>query len=262
MSRVAAGALVFSTSAAVLVLEILAVRLLAPYVGITLETYTAIIGVVLAGISVGSWAGGRLADRVQPRRLLGPLLVLGGALALLVTPVVRVAGTVANGGQAVAVLALAFAGFFAPAAVLSAVHPTVVKLQLADLRETGSVVGRLSAVATAGAILGTLVTGFLLVAALPVSRIVLGVGIALVAAGVVLSVRFRGGTGLPLGLLALAVTAAIFGPLVGEPCQVQSPYFCARVERDPARTSGRLLVLDDLVHSYVDLSDPTRLQYD
>jgi spermidine synthase len=262
MSRVAAGALVFSTSAAVLVLEILAVRLLAPYVGITLATYTAIIGVVLAGISVGSWAGGRLADRVKPRRLLGPLLVLGGALALLVTPVVRVAGTVANGGRASSVLALAFAGFFAPAAVLSAVHPTVVKLQLADLRETGSVVGRLSAIATAGAILGTLVTGFLLVAALPVSRIVLGVGLALVVAGVVLSVRLRGGTDLPLGMLALAVTAAIFGPLVGEPCQVQSPYFCARVERDPARSSGRLLVLDDLVHSYVDLSDPTYLRYD
>jgi spermidine synthase len=262
MSRVAAGALVFSTSAAVLVLEILAVRLLAPYVGVTLETYTAIIGVVLAGISLGSWAGGRLADRVQPRRLLGPLLVLGGALALLVTPIVRVAGTVAHGGRAVAVLALAFAAFFAPAAVLSAVHPTVVKLQLADLGETGRVVGRLSAVATAGAILGTLVTGFLLVAALPVSRIVLGVGIVLVATGVLLSLRFRGPAGLPLGPLVLAVAAAVFGQLLGDPCQVQSPYFCARVERDPGRPSGRLLVLDDLVHSYVDLRDPTRLEYD
>src|SRR6266508_1487337 len=148
MSRVAAGALVFSTSAAVLVLEILAVRLLAPYVGVTLETYTAIIGVVLAGISTGSWAGGRLADRLSPGRLLGPLLILGGAFALLVTPI-------------------------------------------------GRVVGRLSAVATAGAILGTLVTGFLLVAALPVSRIVLGVGVVLVALGVVLSVRLRGGAGPP-----------------------------------------------------------------
>ncbi|HEY2960422.1 MAG TPA: fused MFS/spermidine synthase [Actinomycetota bacterium] len=262
MSRVAAGALVFSASAAVLVLEILAVRLLAPYVGVTLETYTAIIGVVLAGISVGSWAGGRLADRVPPRRLLGPLLVLGGALALLVTPIVRVAGTVANGGRAVAVLALACAAFFAPAAVLSAVHPTVVKLQLADLGETGRVVGRLSAVASAGAILGTLVTGFLLLAALPVSRIVLGVGIVLVVTGVVLSVRLRGPAGLPLGPLVLAVAAAVFGQLLGDPCQVQSPYFCARVERDPGRPSGRLLVLDDLVHSYVDLRDPTRLEYD
>jgi spermidine synthase len=57
------------------------------------------------------------------------------------------------------------------------------------------------------------------------------------------------------------VTAAIFGPLIGDPCQVQSPYFCARVERDPGRPSGRLLVLDDLVQSYVDLRDPTYLRF-
>ena len=41
-----AAALVFLSSAAVLVLEILAARLLAPYVGDTLETYTAIIGTI------------------------------------------------------------------------------------------------------------------------------------------------------------------------------------------------------------------------
>ena len=48
-----------------LVLEILGVRLLAPYVGLTLETYTTIIGVVLAGIAVGAALGGRAADRVD-----------------------------------------------------------------------------------------------------------------------------------------------------------------------------------------------------
>jgi predicted MFS family arabinose efflux permease len=62
----AAAALVFLSSAAVLVLEILAARLLAPYVGVTLEVYTAIIGVILAGIAVGSWLGGKAADRVDP----------------------------------------------------------------------------------------------------------------------------------------------------------------------------------------------------
>ena len=35
----------FFASGSVLVLEILAARMLAPYVGVTLETYTAIIGV-------------------------------------------------------------------------------------------------------------------------------------------------------------------------------------------------------------------------
>ena len=71
-----------------LVLEILAVRLLAPYLGITLEVTTGVIGTVLAGIAVGTWLGGRLADRMDPRRLLGPILVLGGVLALAVIPLV------------------------------------------------------------------------------------------------------------------------------------------------------------------------------
>jgi predicted MFS family arabinose efflux permease len=88
MPRLIAAALVFLSSAAVLVLEILAARLLAPYVGHTLETYTAIIGVILGGIAVGSWIGGKAADRVDPKGLLGPLLITGGALAFITIPLV------------------------------------------------------------------------------------------------------------------------------------------------------------------------------
>ena len=78
--------LVFVCSAAVLMLEILAGRLLAPYVGISLETYTSIIGTVLAGIAVGAWVGGKLADRIDPRRLLGPTVALGGLLVAVHRP--------------------------------------------------------------------------------------------------------------------------------------------------------------------------------
>ncbi|MDP8954677.1 MAG: fused MFS/spermidine synthase, partial [Actinomycetota bacterium] len=49
VSTRAAAALVFCTSAAVLVLEILAGRLVAPYVGVSIETFTGVIGTVLAG---------------------------------------------------------------------------------------------------------------------------------------------------------------------------------------------------------------------
>ena len=73
-----AVALVFGTSAAVLVLEILASRLLAPYVGVSLETYTGIIGTILAGIAVGAWAGGVLADRVDPREHASDLTGIAG----------------------------------------------------------------------------------------------------------------------------------------------------------------------------------------
>ena len=121
MPPLLAAVLVFATSGAILVLEILAGRLLAPYVGVTLETYTGIIGTVLAGISLGTWLGGRAADRTDPRRLLGPLLVVGGALALLVVPAISLVSALRPGSGPAAIVLFSAAAFFAPAAVLSAV---------------------------------------------------------------------------------------------------------------------------------------------
>lgn len=262
MPPVAAGLLVFCTSAAVLVLEILAGRLLAPYVGVTLETYTGIIGVVLAGIALGTWLGGRAADRIDPRKMLGPLLVMGGTLALCTIPAIRLFGALGLGAGPIGITMLALVGFFGPATVLSAVSPTVVKLQLADLDETGRVVGRLSALGTAGALLGTFATGFILVATVPTTPIVLTLGALLVGAGVLLWAwlgRARGAE-LPAAVLMLAGLGAGLALLLPNPCEFESAYFCARVVPDPGRPSGRTLWLDRLRHSYVDLADPTHLQ--
>ncbi|MDQ4068857.1 MAG: fused MFS/spermidine synthase, partial [Actinomycetota bacterium] len=253
-----AGLTVFYTSGAVLVLEILALRLLAPYVGVTLETYTATIATVLAGISVGTWAGGYAADRTEPRRLVGPLLVAGGGLSLLAVPLVRALGSAGESS----VVGLSLVGFFAPAAVLSAVSPTVVKLQLRDLAATGKVVGRLSALGTAGAILGTYLAGFVLVEAVPTSTSIVVIAVTLIVAGVVLwlwlwrtSVRVAGAV-LLVGFLGSTMAAATAGP-----CDEETVYHCARVVQDSSRPGGRLLVLDTLRHSYVDLDDPTHLQF-
>lgn len=263
MPPVAAGFVVFATSGAVLVLEILAGRLLAPYVGVTLETYTGIIGTVLAGIAVGSWLGGKLADRVEPRKLLGPSVILGGVLALAAVPAVTFFGMGLAGGGPGAIVVLSTVGFFAPAAVLSAVTPTVVKLQLASLAQTGRVVGRLSALGTAGAIFGTFVTGFLLIAAFPTRPIILGLGGLLVAGGVVLwwwlSPR---GEGAPATLVAVALLASGATAMLPWPCDYESTYFCVQVVEDDARDSGRVLVLDRLRHSYVDVEDPTYLGFE
>lgn len=257
---VAAAALVFATSAAVLVLEILAGRLLAPYVGVSLETYTGVIGTVLAGIAIGSAAGGRLADRVDPRILLGPTIVAGGVLALVSVPVVTALGPAVAGGGPPAIVLLALTAFVLPTAVLSAVSPMAAKLRLATTAETGSVVGGLSAAGTAGALVGTFVTGFVLVAALPTRPIVVGLGVALVVLGAVLWVHF-GGRRPGAGGVAAVVVAAGLAWTSGSPCQRETAYYCATVEVDGARPGGRVLVLDDLRHSYVDLDDPTHLEF-
>ncbi|MEX2658674.1 MAG: fused MFS/spermidine synthase, partial [Acidimicrobiales bacterium] len=260
LAAAGATALVFTCSAAVLVIEILAGRLLAPYVGVSLETYTGIIGTVLAGIAIGTALGGRLADRVDPRRLLGPTIVAGGALAVLSLPVVGLLGPAVAGGGPVAIVFLALTAFVLPTAVLSAVSPMVAKLRLASIAETGSVVGGLSAAGTAGALVGTFATGFVLVAALPSRPIVIGLGVLLAVLGVVLWIGLAGGLPGPAVAAAVLVVAGL-GAASDSPCQRETAYYCASVEVDPDRPTGRVLVLDDLRHSYVDLEDPTYLEF-
>ena len=241
-----------------LILEILAGRLLAPYLGVSLEVFTGIIGVILAGISVGAWAGGRAADRGDPRRLIGPLLVAGGLTAIASPLIVDLVGPAASTGP-LSIVMLSLLGFFAPAAVLSAISPIVVKIRLASLQETGSVVGTYSAIGTAGAIFGTFVTGFVLIAAFPTRPIVLAVGVVLVLLGVAMWVgrsvwTVAGSVG------ALVLLAGLVSVLDG-PCQYETSYHCAEVVADLERPSGRLLVLDRGFNSYVDLEDPTHLEF-
>jgi spermidine synthase len=262
-----AAAVTFLCSGAVLVLEIVGLRLIAPYVGVTLQTSTAIIGFALAAIAIGAWSGGATADRTDPQRLLAPLMVAGGALVVAVLPLVRFTGSLLTGADAGGVLLMAAVAVVVPAALLSAVPPMVVKLQLATLSETGSVVGRLSGIGTLGAIAATFGTGFLLIAVLPSSVILVGTGLVTVVAGLVLALLLRRGAGgdagrVPPALLGLAVGGALLAAVAPSPCEEETAYHCARVVADPTRDSGRVLLLDTLRHSYVDLDDPTHLEFE
>ncbi len=261
MSKVATRSLVFFTSAAVLVLEILAGRMMAPYVGVTLETWTGIIGTVLAGISIGSWLGGRLADRYPPQRVLPPILIIGGLFAIATYPLVSLVGPTVN-SEPFDIVFLAAISFFAPAMVLSAVTPTVTKLRLETLAETGTVVGRLSAISTAGAIFGTFLAGFILVAAWPSRTITIVVCAILLAAGLAAAMRARLTTTTVVAVaIVTAVGTAAVAMATPETCEYETAYYCINVDVDPDRPTGRVLWLDTLRHSYVDLEDPTYLEF-
>ncbi len=261
MPAPAAAALVFLSSAAVLVLEILAARLLAPYVGDTLETYTAIIGVILGGIAVGSWLGGKAADAREPKGLLGPLLIAGGALAFASIPLIDGLGAGLRGAGPATTTILTVTAFFLPAAVLSGVTPVVIKIQLASLEETGRVVGRLSALSTSGAIVGTFATGFLLVAAFPTRPVIRVTAVLLILLGIGTALALKRGRGVSAGGAIAVLGAAAFSFAAAHPCQYESAYYCAYIEHDDDRASGRALILDTLRHSYVDLDDPSHLEF-
>jgi len=251
------------SSAAVLVLEVLVSRLVSPFVGLTLETYTAAIGVALAAIAAGAALGGRLADAVDPRRWLGPAVAVGGAFLLAARPTVFAVGESFRGTGPGGTVVLVLVAVVPSVLVLSTVTPGVVKLRLRTLAETGQTVGRLSAAGTLGALAGTFLTGFVLLEALPTSTLLLFTGLLLVVSGLVVAVVLpRTPLLVPLtGILAFAIVTSGWLVLADGPCDVETRYYCASVEADPTRPGGRTLILDALQHSYVDLNDPAYLKF-
>ncbi len=180
--------LAFTASAATLVLELLAGRLLAPFVGVSLYTWTSIIGVVLAGISLGNWYGGRVADRHPSPRTLGTLFFLGGLSTICVLGIIALLG---DGSLARPVpllgriFLLSTVAFFPPSFLLGMVTPVLIKLMVSDVGRTGRTVGLVYAVGTLGSLAGNFLTGFVLVAYLPIFQIVLGIAVVLLLLGLV-----------------------------------------------------------------------------
>src|SRR5262245_47446210 len=87
-------ALAFSSSLCIMVLELVASRLVGRHLGMSLGVCTRVIGVILGGICLGNVLGGRLADRVEPRRAVGPLFALATALTLAILWVNSVVGLI------------------------------------------------------------------------------------------------------------------------------------------------------------------------
>ena len=186
------GLVVFTSSAAILILELVAERIIAPHVGVSLYTWTAIIGVVLAGMSLGNFVGGRLADRSASLRLLGAVFIAGGLSSLFIMPINRWGAlTAAERPLLYSVLLVIASMFFLPAAVLGTVPPIVAKLSVRSLQRTGRSVGGIYAAGTAGSIAGTLATGFLLIPWLDSHVIVWAVGGLLIAVGLLFWARGR-----------------------------------------------------------------------
>lgn len=258
---------VFVASACTLILEIVAARILAPTIGVSVYTWTSIIGVVLAGISVGNYLGGRLADRFPSSTTLGLVLLAGGVSSLSILALVDGASSLFAPLPIVPrIVVLTAALFLAPSLILGMVTPIVIKLKLRDLAHTGDIVGKIYAVSTAGAILGTFATGFVLIQYVGSRQTVLVVALTLFVLAAVFGRPWRANAlTLLLGVLFLALTGfTVIGKGLDSGCLEESNYYCISI-RDTTTDQGqpvKALFIDKLLHSYVSVEDPTLLVYD
>jgi predicted membrane-bound spermidine synthase len=274
--------IVFMCSFAGMALELAGVRLMAHIVGVSLFTWTGVIGVMLAGTCLGNALGGLIADaaasRGHSRRSLATSLVIAGGFTVMVL----IWYVLFTGewflGKALGqwfhslnlinkILGWSFAFFFLPMLLLGTISPQVIRLFTPDAAHAGTVAGRVYAVSTIGAIAGTFLTGFVLVAELGMFRVILLAAVLPIIACLLTCRIWQ-----DLVLLGCATTVAGIatgGMFIYSPQQTgiarESNYFTIQVKdaNEPAlqKMGVKTMQLDLLVHSWVRLDDPLYLYY-
>lgn len=252
-------------------LEIVAGRLVAPYVGMSLYTWTAIIAVVLAGFSVGHWIGGRLAgpdcDATAGAQRVALSLAFAAASSLGCLLLLRwLAQPLLSAGLPIlaAIILLATLLFLLPSLFVGIVSPILTKLAVDAAPDPGRAIGRMYALGALGSIVGTLAAGYVFISWIGST----GTVIAVAAAYGVLALLFaRAGRAAATVTAALAILAGGLGfagqrlDAFANPCHVESDYYCIRIDdfRPLSGRSSRVLVLDHLAHGINDRDDPRYL---
>ncbi len=189
-------ALIFVVSGASgLIYQIGWIRLLALTFGVTIYAVSTVVAAFMGGLALGSFFGGRWADRVTR-----PILWYAGA-ELVIAAMGRFSPTALNWVQstylalyprgsdeaALAVVALRFtlaaAVLLIPTTMMGATLPLMVKGSLSLSRSVGPRVSWLYATNTGGAILGTIAAGFYLIGTLGITATIgVAAGLNLLAA--------------------------------------------------------------------------------
>jgi predicted membrane-bound spermidine synthase len=211
------------TGAAIMVIEILGAKMLAPYVGTSHFVWTAQIAVTLVALAAGYYVGGTLADQ-SPNlgRLYGAIIIAAFYVcgAVFVTEPVAYACLkfkLATGS----LLASAFL-YFVPLGLLAMVGPYLVRVITQSLSGVGTMVGRLTAISTIGSFAGTVLIGYVLIPYFPNSVTMAVTAFLLIAISAVYFLVWPGGAGKVAALVAL-VTGAVAAYGVGQPKAWRGP---------------------------------------
>lgn len=178
--------------ALVMVVEVLGSRVIGPFFGVSLFVWTGLITVTLVALSVGYAMGGILSDKKNTPDYLYGIVFLSGVLVMLI-PVLRkpVLMTFQSYGLRMGSF-LSSAVLFGPSLMLlGCISPYVVRLAAKEVRNLGRLVGIFYSISTMGSFIGTIMTGYVLIAYFDVYKIFLTTGLLLVLISCVYLVFFR-----------------------------------------------------------------------
>ena len=258
--------LTFTSGAIIMGLEIATSRILTPVFGSTIYTWGSLIGVILSGLSLGYFLGGKVADN-HPRfdKICGMVFSVGLFIVGIpfFAPFVVDATVSTLPGTQFTPLIATFLLLIFPSVLLGFVSPYVIKLGTSTLQRVGNISGNLYSIATIGSIFGTFVTVFVLIPNLAVNQIIFGIGILLVASSLI-------GLGKPPKIIAVAILVILIVPWA--PISMTSvPHYGTLIYEKETLFShldvteygdNRSLYLDGIRHSSMNLNDPLDLVID
>ena len=257
-------------SASSMVVEIVAGRMIAPYVGMSLYTWTAIIAVVLAGFSIGNWIGGKIATSkiTTALRVSGGVMMFaamstacaGLMLRLLATPIIS-----NTSEPLVAISLITMGAFFLPSVLAGIPAPILTVAAMRGRSNSEYALGSMYAVGAFGAIIGTVAAGFLFIPHFGSTSTLILVSVVYIASSILCFWLGRGQmhqlfVTLPgAAILFLTSLYVLDQPQV---CDHESEYFCIRVVYlYPLRPNEtKLMVIDHLAHGISNLKNP-RVMY-
>jgi spermidine synthase len=258
---------VFVCGAVLLGLEIVGSRVLAPYFGSSIFVWGSLISTFLAGLAVGYYLGGFLADR-RPHLLAMAVLILIAGVLVVILPVVHppVNRTIASVdfGPRLNPLVATVCLFFLPSVCMGMVSPYAIKLAASSLATIGNTAGLMYAISTAGSIVGALLTAFYLIQMIGVRSILYSLGSTLVALALLLIIIYRASRGrLSKGAMAVGIVSIFCASLPALAAldilyERDSLYHHIIVTDDDGM---RTLRFDRLRQSAMDLNDPDRMVF-
>ena len=258
--------LTFSSGAIVMALEIATSRILTPVFGSTIYTWGSLIGVILSGLSLGYFLGGRISDN-HPKfdKICGIVFSVGlfiVGIPFFASSIIDFSLTIMPVSQYTPLLAT-FLLLMLPSVLLGFVSPYVIKLGTESLQKVGNISGNLYSIATVGSIFGTFVTVFVLIPNVTVHQIIFGLGIALITSSLI-------GLKIPPKIIAVGIIMILIVPWSSFSIDTITHNGTLIFEKETLFShmdiieygDNRSLYLDGLKHSSMNIRDPLDLVVD
>jgi MFS family permease len=150
------------SGAVIMALEVVALRLYAPYFGYSIYVWGSMISVVMLALAVGYGVGGKLADYSASDWLLHIAVLASAAYQLIIVFADHwLLSMLATSGDFAGTAIATFAIFAPSMTALATAGPFVIRL-LAHAGHVGSTAGKVYAISTVGSMAGILLASFFL----------------------------------------------------------------------------------------------------